>query len=52
MLKTVNKPQIRCPVGFYDGIIAVIWMKKFQIDSENEKTISIFKVFIYFLSNF
>ena len=35
MLQTFNKSQIRCPIGFYEEIIAVICMKKSQITTED-----------------
>ena len=37
MLKTLNMALIGCPVGFSKEIIAVFPMKKFQIDTENDK---------------
>ena len=37
MLKTINKSPNRCPVGFYEEIIAVFWMKKSQINTVNYK---------------
>ena len=36
MLKMFNMEHIRCPAGFYEEII-VFWLKKSQINTENDK---------------
>ena len=58
MWKTINKTQIRYPVGFYEEIITVICMKMSQSDTENDKKTKFpdfnhfYAIFIKFSINF
>ena len=45
MLKTLDVLRIRCPVGFSGQIVALIHMKKSQIDTENDKYHKIFHIY-------
>ena len=38
MLKTINMVQVCCPVGVSEEIMAVFYLKKSQIDTENDKS--------------
>ena len=54
-LETLNMALIRCPVGLSEEIIAVFHMKKYQIDTENDKIPKIFqfvKIFTIFCQIF
>ena len=37
LLNTFNKARTRCPIVFYEKIIAVFQIKRDQIDAENDK---------------
>ena len=52
MWKTINKTQIRYPVGFYEEIITVICMKMSQSDTENDKKKTKFPDFNHFYAIF
>ena len=42
MLKTINMVQVCCRVGISEEIMAVFYLKKSQIDTENDKSPKIF----------
>ena len=50
-----QKETFRCPVGSFEEIIAVLYMKKSQIETENDKNPTIFqisKILCSFFPNF
>ena len=44
MLKRVNKERTRCPVVFYEEIIAVFKLKESQIGTEIDKSSRLFEL--------
>ena len=51
MSKLFKKARTRCPIVFYEEIIAVLEMKNLKL-TEIDKSFQIFEVFVYFCYSF
>ena len=50
-IEKVNNEKMLCPVGFLEELITVFWVTMSQIDTENDKNLTIFR-FLKFLRIF